>query len=76
MVREAPGRGCSSTRDVGFGSPSVSTRCTGDGTTEESYRGLFGDAWLTCTLSTPGDPVDLPERTSAWCVSVLEAARA
>jgi len=50
-----------------FGSPSVAVRCA-DGTT--SFHGLFGDAWLSCSLGA-----DL-ERVSRWCVAVAEAATA
>ena len=75
LLRQAAGPGCSTTRQIGFGKPSGAVRCTKGGTTEETYLGRFGDTWLTCVLSTPGEPVDLPERTSAWCVTVLDAAR-
>jgi hypothetical protein len=77
LVRGRLPAGCSSMASDGFGSPSVATRCVGkDATTELTYRGLFGDAWLVCSLRTAGDPANLPTRASAWCVDVLEAARA
>jgi hypothetical protein len=76
LVREATGGGCSTHGGGAFGRPSVATTCTADGATERAHRGLFGDAWLTCTLETTGDGAELGERTSAWCVAVLEAARA
>jgi len=67
-----------------FGSPDVSTRCrvaTPPGTAV-SLRGLFGDAWLSCELSTPdaaatGDPVDVTVRRSQrWCVDVATSVGA
>lgn len=79
--------GCETSRDTPFGRPSVTARCTDDRATERSHRGLFGDAWLTCTLAEPeesaepgdeaGAPAgheDLDHRASEWCVAVLEAA--
>ncbi len=77
LVRGRLPAGCASMASDGFGRPSLATRCVGDdATTELTYRGLFGDAWLVCSLRTPGDPANLPTRASAWCVDVLEAARA
>jgi hypothetical protein len=77
LARDATGAGCSTFAAQGFGRPNVATRCVDeDATTELTYRGLFGDAWLVCSLQTPGDPASLPTRASAWCVEVLEAARA
>lgn len=65
-------------RAARFGSRSVAVRCrTADGV-ETSYHGLFGDAWLSCSLEAPGrgDPADLLDRTGRWCVSVAQAAAA
>lgn len=55
-----------------FGSRSVAVRCQ-DGTT--AYHGLFGDAWLSCSLESPaaGDSA-LLERAGSWCVTVAQAA--
>lgn len=77
LRRERPGQGCSTHRGDDLGSPSVVWRCEdSEGSTEERYAGLLGDAWLTCTLSASG-PADreLDVRTSEWCVAVVEAAR-
>ncbi len=77
LRKEPPAEGCSSYRGDDFGRSSAAWRCGGsEGSSEERYAGLFGDAWLTCSLtaSGPADP-ELDVRTSAWCVSVLEAAR-
>jgi hypothetical protein len=67
---------CAAAQGPRFGAPSVAVRCaTGEGT-EQGYFGLFGDAWLSCTLTLPArdDSTDQPERTSRWCAAVLLAA--
>ena len=67
---------CARTGSGDFGTPSVAARCRTEGSVERSWRGLFGDAWLVCTLTGP-EAADVPAaRASQWCVSVLEAARA
>lgn len=77
LVRGPLPPGCSPMAPNGFGRPNLATRCVdAQATTELTYRGLFGDAWVVCSLQTPGDPASLPTRASAWCVEVLEAARA
>ena len=80
MVRDA-GRaaGCQSSPTPAYGAPSVGLTCTGQGGTRASYRGLFGDAWLTCELTSPDpavDPAELRERAGAWCVGVARGAAA
>ena len=60
-----------------FGSPAVTTRCrTPKGGIEVGDFGLFGDAWLSCTLGSRAeeDRADLAERTSRWCAAVVTAA--
>lgn len=71
-------RGCTvPTGAAKFGQPSVATVCRHSGRVETAYRGLFGDAWLSCSVST-----EKPERTErlgragSWCVRVVEATRA
>jgi len=59
-----------------FGTPSVAARCPTEDGVEHSWRGLFGDAWLVCSVSGRGPSGELEERASEWCVAVLEAARA
>lgn len=61
-----------------FGRPSTALVCEIGRRTEASYRGLYGDAWLTCTLSTEErlPPDELADRAGRWCVAVVEAARA
>ena len=59
-----------------FGAPGATALCDLDtGNTRVQRAGLFGDAWLTCTLSAPGRPTDLTERANEWCVEVVLAAR-
>lgn len=77
----ADSRGCRRTNDTDFGEPSAATRCTtggpGGGTVAVGFRGLFGDAWLSCTVEAPArwEPEDLAARADQWCVQVLEATR-
>ena len=78
----ADGSGCETVQGAAaYGAGSVSLSCTGDGSRTRSWRGLFGDGWLTCELSEPTDPrpaltpdVALPDRASDWCSAVLDAA--
>lgn len=67
--------GCRPVKDApDFGSPSVAVRCA-DGTT--AFHGLFGDAWLSCSLTVGGGaPGDALDRVGRWCVSVAQAASA
>ncbi|WP_134739505.1 hypothetical protein [Nocardioides sp. 503] len=69
-------RGC--TPEAGapaYGVPSLALVCTAGGERTQSYRGLFGDAWLTCELSAPTTvtPAALADRAGRWCVSVASA---
>jgi hypothetical protein len=59
-----------------YGDPSVAVVCGGPDGVTASYRGLFGDAWLSCSLSLPGrtSQDQLIERAGRWCVAVAEAA--
>ena len=41
---------------------------------EASYRGLFGDAWLACSLTAPGERDAVLEKAGAWCVAAARAA--
>ena len=64
-------------RAADFGKPSAALVCEVGDRLEASYRGLFGDAWLTCVVSTGSDVsrTELTDRAGRWCVAVLEAAR-
>lgn len=58
--------GCRPVPDApAYGDPSVAVRC-GD---EIAFHGLFGDAWLSCSLQTS----EL-DRAGRWCVAVAQAA--
>ncbi len=73
-------KGC--TPDPGapaYGVPTLALACEQAGVRTQSYRGLFGDAWLTCELSAPAttpaaaSPEALTDRAGRWCVSVASA---
>lgn len=68
-----------------YGVATIALECTGDDGRELSFRGLLGDAWLTCTLRAPAAPAagtpsagapTLEERADRWCAAVLLAAEA
>jgi hypothetical protein len=71
-------RGCERPADApAFGTPTAALVCTRGDSLEASYRGLFGDAWLACSITAPtGDTerADLVDRTGRWCVAVARAA--
>lgn len=59
-------KGCSPVPGApAFGSPSTAVQCAETMT----FHGLFGDAWLSCSL----DSTDL-ERVGRWCASVVQTA--
>jgi hypothetical protein len=70
--------GCEAVRAApDFGAPSFGAICEGRRRAEASYRGLFGDAWLTCELTASDATLaELTDRAGRWCVAVAEAARA
>jgi hypothetical protein len=79
LAGSAVRRGCTKVAGPDFGAPSVTTRCrTPHGGVEVGYFGLFGDAWLSCTLGSRAKDqrAGLAERTSRWCAAVLAAAGA
>lgn len=68
----AQAHGCTAVKDAPpFGTRSVAVRCD-DGTT--AFHGLFGDAWLSCSLTSSAP--DALEATGRWCVTVAQAASA
>lgn len=77
LVRVAlRGEGCSRLPGAAsYGVPSVAVVCPVDGGREVSYRGLFGDAWLSCALSAPATTPreELIERADRWCATVAIA---
>jgi hypothetical protein len=79
--------GCAEVPAAKFGSPAVGTLCHGGGRATVTFRGLFGDAWLACSLAAP-TTADTPAGTRAaaeealvakagnWCVQVATTASA
>lgn len=59
-----------------YGAPSVALVCPAGDRRWASFRGLFGDAWLSCSLAAPAtlDEDELLDRAGRWCVAVAEAA--
>jgi hypothetical protein len=59
-----------------YGAPTVALICPAGSQRWASFRGLFGDAWLSCSLSAPASlsDADLLDRAGRWCVAVAEAA--
>ncbi|MBI2243920.1 MAG: hypothetical protein HYU55_08245 [Nocardioides sp.] len=63
-----------------FGSRGVAVRCSGGAGGVTAFHGLFGDAWLSCSVETsgaePAPPGEALDRASGWCATVLQAAAA
>ena len=66
-----------------FGSLGVAVRCaggTGGSGVVTAFHGLFGDAWLSCSVETSGavpvPPAEALDRAGRWCATVLQAAAA
>jgi hypothetical protein len=74
LRRATTGKGCRPLPHApAYGAPSVAVRCGA----ETAFHGLFGDAWLSCSLeSRTGEPDALLDRTGQWCVTVAQAASA
>lgn len=75
--------GCAKRSHAGaYGDPTLTLVCIYRERTIASYRGLFGDAWLSCSLALPEargaagrtTPKDLLDRTGRWCVAAAQAA--
>lgn len=75
-ARTAPG--CRPVPGHRFGQPATGTVCGPENGREASYRGLFGDVWLTCSVRDGGqqrlESAELLERAGDWCVAVATAA--
>lgn len=77
-------KGCDPVADAPrFGSRGVAVRCAGGtGGTDvvTAFHGLFGDAWLSCSVETSGSapepPAEALDRAGRWCATVLQAAAA
>ncbi len=59
-----------------YGSPSVGLVCEAEPGLEASYRGLFGDAWLACSVAGVMERDAAADRAGRWCVAVAQAASA
>ena len=59
-----------------FGAPSTALACDSPSGREVSFRGLFGDAWLVCSLAGEGPVDDLTDRAGRWCAAVAQGASA
>ncbi|RHW27622.1 hypothetical protein D0Z08_08050 [Nocardioides immobilis] len=80
LIADASGRpGCTRPAQApAYGAPSVALVCPSGDRRWASFRGLFGDAWLTCSLAAPTSvpEQDLLDRAGRWCVAVAKAAAA
>jgi hypothetical protein len=78
LVRDARSlKGCRATQGgPAFGDPAVRTECPASrrAGTEVALHGLFGDAWLSCQLTTAsGSAAESVRRAERWCVQVATA---
>ena len=78
LVEEAvDAKGCSRQEQApAYGAPSVAVVCPAGKRTSASFRGLFGDAWLACSVTarTPVPEQERLDRAGRWCVAVAQAA--
>ncbi|MBZ5737482.1 hypothetical protein [Nocardioides mangrovi] len=76
LARSAAGqRGCTTIADApAYGAPTAAVRCRADGAVTTSFHGLFGDAWLSCSLTTQDRSAAILERAGRWCVTVAQAS--
>ena len=59
-----------------YGEPTLALVCPAGDRRFASFRGLFGDAWLSCSVAAPesvGD-AELLDRAGRFCVAVAEVA--
>jgi hypothetical protein len=78
MTKSVP-KGCQAAPSPAYGKPSVALTCTGaEKQTKVVFRGLFGDAWLSCELTgKAGEPAEtVQQRASRWCLVTATAAAA
>ncbi|WP_067428778.1 hypothetical protein [Nocardioides jensenii] len=70
-------RGCRLVDGQGFGTPSTGALCRSKSGAEASYRGLFVDSWLACSLTDPDRKAPAEpalEKAGNWCVQAASAA--
>ncbi len=71
----AAARGCERQRPApSYGRRSVVLVCDSGKALQASYRGLYGDAWLTCSLTARLPRAALLERAEQFCGAVVLAA--
>ena len=66
--------GCRGVPDPAFGDPSTVCRTQADGVATYTFRGLFGDAWLTCRLVVGAGQEETLDRADRWCAAVATGA--
>ena len=66
--------GCRGVQDPAFGEPSTICRTQADGVATYTFRGLFGDAWLTCRLVVGAGQEETLDRADRWCAAVATGA--
>ena len=66
--------GCRGVQDPAFGEPSTVCRTQADGVATYTFRGLFGDAWLTCRLVVGAGQEETLDRAGRWCAAVATGA--
>lgn len=76
LAKEPTGPGCAvQPAAPAYGGPSVAELCRSAKGSTATFRGLFGDAWLSCSLTLPGRPeaATLLDTAGTWCVAVAQA---
>ena len=70
-------KGCRAVDGESFGTPATGSVCTTPDGTEAAYRGLFTDAWFSCSVTAKDlDEPTLVKQAGQWCVSTATAAEA
>ncbi|WP_141781517.1 hypothetical protein [Nocardioides albertanoniae] len=78
MTKSVP-KGCKAAAKPAYGKPSVALTCTDSKKQPKAmFRGLFGDAWLSCELTGKAgeSAASLQKRASRWCLVTADAASA
>lgn len=79
LVEETPQGSCDRPAHApAYGAPSTAQVCRDGSRRSATFRGLFGDAWLACSLTAPAalTEQELLDRAGRWCVAVAQAAAA
>jgi len=71
-------KGCRVLDGHSFGSPGTGSLCVSGSRKEAAYRGLFVDAWLSCSITDGGreklSEKALLKKAGDWCVQAATAA--